>query len=274
MNVLAPDATPSRELPWLPRQSAHAAVAIAFAWAAVAAAAEPAAGDQAAIYSEKIRPLLAERCFSCHGSLAQEAGLRLDTAALMIQGGDSGPAVAKGDPDASLIVDRTNDPDPASRMPPEGEGEPLSPEQFEMLRAWIAAGCPAPPDEKPEADPRDHWAFRSRVRPPVPPVVNTGWAKNPIDAFVATRHEQAGVVPQPEPPRHVLVRRLFIDLIGLPPQPEELAAIEADASLDWYEALGERLLADRRGLIECSPVIVSDHGAIAADALIARRALQ
>jgi mono/diheme cytochrome c family protein len=247
MNVLAPEAPPfSRALPWLPRQSARAAVAIAFAWAAVAAAAEPAAGDQAAIYSEKIRPLLAERCFSCHGSLAQEAGLRLDTAALMIQGGDSGPAVAKGDPDASLIVDRTDDPDPASRMPPEGEGEPLSPEQLEILRAWIAAGCPVPPDEKPEADPREHWAFRSRVRPPVPPVVNTGWVKNPIDAFVATRHEQAGVVPQPEPPRHVLVRRLFLDLIGLPPQPEELAEIEADPSLDWYEALVERLLSDPR----------------------------
>jgi hypothetical protein len=199
-----------------------------------------------AAYSEKIRPLLAERCFSCHGGLKQEAGLRLDTVALMVEGGESGGVVTKGDPDASLILERVRDTDPVTRMPPEGEGAPLSPEQLAMLSDWIKAGCPAPADEKPEADPRDHWAFQPRVRPEVPAVKATSWVKNPIDAFLAAAYEKAGVSPQPEAPRHVLVRRLYVDLIGLPPQPEELAAIEADASPDWYEKLVDKLLADPR----------------------------
>ena len=197
-------------------------------------------------YKEKIRPLLAERCFSCHGGLKQEAGLRLDTVSLMVEGGESGSVVTKGDPDASLILDRVSDSDPATRMPPEGEGEPLTAEQLTVLKEWINAGCPAPPGEKPEADPRDHWAFQPRLRPEVPAVTNSSWAKNPIDTFLAQRHEKAGVSPQPEAPRHVLVRRLFIDLIGLPPQPEELAALQADTSADWYGKLVEKLLADPR----------------------------
>ncbi|MFM8633645.1 MAG: PSD1 and planctomycete cytochrome C domain-containing protein [Planctomycetia bacterium] len=202
--------------------------------------------ERLALYTGKLRPLLAERCFSCHGGLKQEAGLRLDTVGLMVEGGESGSVVTKGDPDASLILERVRDPEPASRMPPEGEGEPLSAEQVAMLKDWIKAGCPAPADEKPEADPRDHWAFQPRVRPEVPAVKNTAWVKNPIDAFLAASHEQAGVSPQPEAPRHVLVRRLYVDLIGLPPQPDELAAIEADASPDWYEKLVDKLLADPR----------------------------
>ena len=204
------------------------------------------ADPQLEAYSAKIRPLLAEQCFSCHGGLKQEAGLRLDTVALMAEGGESGAVIAKGDPDKSLLFERVSDPDPASRMPPEGEGVPLSAEQLAMLSDWIKAGCPAPADEKPEADPRDHWAFQPRVRPAVPAVKNTAWVKNPIDAFLAQKHEQAGVAPQPEAPRHVLVRRLYLDLIGLPPQPEELAAIQADTSADWYEKLVEKLLADPR----------------------------
>ena len=202
--------------------------------------------DPLAIYSHTLKPLLAERCFSCHGGLKQEAGLRLDTVALMIEGGESGSVVVKGDPEASLILGRVIDPDPAARMPPEGEGEPLTAEQRAMMREWIAAGCPSPADEKPEDDPRSHWAFQPRVRPHVPAVKNTSWSKNPIDAFVSQAHEKAGLVPQDEPSRHVLIRRLHLDLIGLPPQPEELAAIEADTLPDWYERLVDRLLADPR----------------------------
>jgi hypothetical protein len=214
--------------------------------AAASGADAPAVGDPLAAYTGKLRPLLAERCFSCHGGLKQEAGLRLDTVGLMLEGGESGSVITKGDPATSLILERVRDPEPASRMPPEGEGEPLSAEHLAMLSDWIKAGCPAPADEKPEADPRDHWAFQPRVRPAVPAVKNAAWVKNPIDAFLAHRHEEAGIAPQPEAPRHVLVRRLYIDLIGLPPQPEELAAIQADTAPDWYETLVEKLLADPR----------------------------
>jgi hypothetical protein len=212
------------------------------AWAQAVWAVEP----SSTLYTAKIRPLLASRCLSCHGGLEQEAGLRLDTVALMAKGGESGSAVAKGEPDASLIVKRVSDADPASRMPPEGEGEPLSPEQVAMLREWIAAGCPAPADEKPESDPREHWAFQPRGRPDVPQPSGTARVRNFVDAFLEVERERAGVVPQPEAPRHVLARRLFIDLVGLPPTPEELTAIEADASPDWYERLVDRLLADPR----------------------------
>jgi hypothetical protein len=231
-------------------QAVHSVLLALFCFAAAAGEA-PApsggpAGAQLAVYSENIRPLLAERCFSCHGGLKQEAGLRLDTVALMVEGGESGGVVTKGDPDASLILERVRDTDPVTRMPPEGEGEPLSAEQLAMLKDWIKAGCPAPAAEKPEADPRDHWAFQPRVRPEVPTIKSTSWVKNPIDVFIAHQQEKAGVSPQPAAPQHVLVRRLFIDLIGLPPQPEELAAIEADTSPDWYEKLVETLLADPR----------------------------
>jgi hypothetical protein len=220
---------------------------VVHAVACIAWIAPPVLADlQLEAYSVQIRPLLAEQCFSCHGGLKQEAGLRLDTVALMAEGGESGAALVKGDPDKSLLLQRVTDPDPASRMPPEGEGVPLSVEQVAMLSDWIKAGCPAPADEKQEADPRDHWAFQPWVRPAVPTVKNTAWAKNPIDAFLARKHDEAGIAPQPEAPRHVLVRRLYLDLIGLPPQPEELAAIEADASGDWYTNLVDKLLADPR----------------------------
>jgi hypothetical protein len=223
-------------------------VAVGMALAAAGAAAADAGADDASLaaYTGKIRPLLAERCFSCHGGLKQEAGLRLDTVSLMVEGGESGGVIVKGDPDASLMLARVSDTDPASRMPPEGEGEPLTAEQLSAMKSWIAAGCPAPPGEKPEADPRDHWAFQPRVRPPVPVVARAGWVRNPIDAFIAKAHEKSGLAPQPEADRGLLVRRLHLDLIGLPPSPDELAAVEADPSPGWYEALVDRLLADPR----------------------------
>ena len=230
----------------LPAACVVAAVLAGFSCAAAETAAADSASVTLAVYSGKLRPLLAERCFSCHGGLKQEAGLRLDTVSLMLEGGESGAAVVKADPDESLIVARVSDPDPASRMPPEGEGEPFTAEQLAMLKGWIEAGCPAPADEKPEADPRDHWAFQPRMRPDVPVVANAGWVKNPIDAFLAESHEKAGLVPQPEADRGLLVRRLHLDLVGLPPSPEELAAIEADPAADWYEKLVDRLLADPR----------------------------
>jgi hypothetical protein len=207
---------------------------------------EAAAGSAGAVYRDRIRPLLADRCTPCHGGLRQEAGLRLDTAGFMLAGGASGAAVTAGNPTDSLVLARVSDPEVTTRMPPEDEGEPLSPDQIADLRAWIEAGCPAPADERPEADPRDHWAFRPRVRPAVPQPRDSSGVRNPIDAFLAVAREAAGIAPQPEAPRHVLVRRLFIDLIGLPPQPEELAACLADPSPDWYGRLVEKLLADPR----------------------------
>lgn len=213
------------------------------------AAAAP--GGQAALaaYEQTVKPLLAARCQACHGALKQESGLRLDTAAALRAGGESGPALVPGDSAASLILARVSDPDPATRMPPEGEAEPLGGAEVAALAAWIDAGAQAPADERPEPDPRHHWAFQPCLRPEVPTVSLPAWqgrARNAIDAFLARDHERHGLEPQPEAPRHVLVRRLFLDLVGLPPAPEDLAALMADGTPDWYERLVDRLLADPR----------------------------
>jgi hypothetical protein len=197
-------------------------------------------------YLDRIKPLLQARCYSCHGSLKQKAGLRLDTVALMVRGGDSGPAVVKGDAGESLILDRVTADEAAERMPPEHEAEPLTAEQVGLLRDWIAAGAPAPPGERPEADPREHWSFRPIARPPVPRVGRAGWGHNPIDAFIARRHEDLGITPNPEASRTELLRRLYLDLIGLPPGAGQIAACLADDGPGWYERTVERLLADPR----------------------------
>ena len=151
------------------------------ATAATLPAAEVATPPGQVDYLKDVKPLLAARCFACHGSLKQEGSLRLDTAAAIRTGGDSGPAAVPKDVAASVLFERISDKDPATRMPPEGEGAPFKPAEIELIRAWIAAGAPGPTDEKPEADPREHWAFRAPQRPPVPQVKNSAWVRNPID---------------------------------------------------------------------------------------------
>jgi len=197
-------------------------------------------------YLTQIKPLLRERCYACHGALKQEAGLRLDTAASVLRGGDSGPAVVAGDPEASPLLARVTAGDVTERMPPEFEGEPLSPEHVAVLREWIAAGAPGAEGEQPESDPRDHWSFRPIVRPAVPTVSDTARVNNPIDAFVVREYERLGLTPQPEASRSILLRRLSLDLIGLPPSAEEIAAVRDDRDPDWYERATARLLDDPR----------------------------
>ncbi len=206
-----------------------------------------AAGSSPAVdYLRQIKPLLKERCYACHGSLKQRAGLRLDTVNLMRQGGDSGPVIEAGNPSESVLLERVTATEVGVRMPPEHEGELFTAEQVGLLNGWIAGGAVSPVDEQPEADPRDHWAFRPITRPLVPNVQQANATKNPIDAWIAYKREQAGLTPQLEADRLTLLRRLSLDLIGLPPSGDELAAIETDARPDWYERAVERLLADPR----------------------------
>ena len=195
-------------------------------------------------YLRQIKPVLAERCFACHGAFKQESGLRLDTAALAIQGGDGGSAITPGDAAGSHLIQRVTASDLSERMPP--EGEPLKSEQIATLRAWITQNAPAPADELPEPDPRDHWAFRPIVKPQVPQLTNSVWVRNPIDAFITQKHEQLDLMPQVEAPREVLVRRLYLDLVGLPPTEEELTQLDADSADGWYDRLVQRLLEDPR----------------------------
>ncbi len=203
------------------------------------------ATDEGVDYVKHIKPILRERCIACHGALKQEAGLRLDSAALAIQGGDSGAAIKPGDVEASLLYRRVSASDPAERMPP--EGEPLLPAQISALQRWIAQNAEAPGDEQPDRDPRDHWAFKTPVRPPVPqvdepPSEQARWQLNPIDAFIAAEHRQRKLVPQAEADKRVWLRRVSLDLTGLPPTPEDLAAFLADASPEAHDKLVMRLL--------------------------------
>jgi Protein of unknown function (DUF1553)/Protein of unknown function (DUF1549)/Planctomycete cytochrome C len=196
-------------------------------------------------YATQIKPLLRGRCYACHGALKQEGGLRLDTAELLRRGSSSGVVIQTSDVGSSLILQRVAPQDISDRMPPEHEGEPLTAAQVDLLKRWIELGAPGPAEEQPEADPSKHWSFQTIARPDVP-TLESNWVRNPIDAFLQHRHQSSGIKPQPEASRIVLLRRLYMDLIGIPPSLEEMAAFEADTSLDYYEKTVARLLNDQR----------------------------
>ena len=196
--------------------------------------------DDGTEYLTRIKPVFKERCYACHGALKQEAGLRLDTAAAALNGGDDGAAIKPGDVAASPLVARIAATDSAVRMPP--EGEPLKPGQIEAIRQWIASGAVAPVTEKPEVDPREHWAFKTPVRPPVPVVANADWSHNPIDSFISAQHAEQGLTPQPLADKRVWLRRVSLDLIGLPPTRAEQDVFLADQSPEAYDTVVARLL--------------------------------
>ncbi len=201
----------------------------------------PLRGEESIDYLKQIKPIFAARCFACHGALKQKSGLRLDTAALAIKGGKEGGTIKPGDPAGSALIARIASQDELDRMPP--EGEPLKAAEIAVIRAWIAQGAKAPADEQPERDPRDHWAFVPPVRPALPRVTDPAWAKNPIDAFIASEREQRGLTPQPAADKRLWLRRVTLDLIGLPPTREELDAFISDVSDEAYDRVVDRLLA-------------------------------
>jgi mono/diheme cytochrome c family protein len=218
-----------------------------FIWlAALLCISEAIAADEPVDYLTQVKPILQQRCYACHGALKQEAGLRLDTAALAIKGGESGAAVVAGElADSSILLKRVAATNAEERMPPSEEGEPLTAEQIELIRRWIAGGAKLPADEQPEADPARHWAFQPIVQPAVP-ADSSDWCRTPIDAFLEHHQRKHGITPQPEAPRIIQLRRLHLDLIGIPPTAEEIAACEADPSPLWYEQTVKRLLDDPR----------------------------
>lgn len=200
----------------------------------------PVLAEDGEFYQRYVKPVLHERCYACHGSLKQEGDLRLDTALAAVRGGASGTALKAGDPEHSEIWSRITSIDLSTRMPP--EGEPLKPDQIEAIRQWISEGAVAPADEAPESDPREHWAFRAPIRPPVPMVNSPEWNENPVDAFIARKHEIKGYTPQPPADPRTWLRRVTLDLTGLPPTPEEQTAFLADNSPQAVQTVVSRLL--------------------------------
>ncbi len=225
------------------------ALRISFAWLmalAAAVAASTARGESPAVdYLRDVKPILTRRCIACHGVLKQKSGLRLDTAARALRGGDGGPAIVPGKSDESPLIDVVRG-DGDLRMPPEGEGEPVPPEDLKTLRSWIDAGASAPSQEPDQPDPRDHWSFHPPARPIVPTPRNAAWARNPIDAFLASRHDALGILPAPIADKAVLLRRVSLDLTGLAPTKDELNTFLGDDSDDAYDRAVDRLLASPR----------------------------
>jgi mono/diheme cytochrome c family protein len=201
----------------------------------------PAAAAEPVDYVRQIKPLLAGNCVACHGPQKQRGNLRLDSAAALREGGDHGPAVVPGKSGDSLLIQAVCGAEGVKAMPPKGR---LSPEQIALLRAWVDAGARAPANEGIAARPgAEHWSFRPIGRPEPPAVKNAAWVRNPIDAFILARLEKEGIQPSPEADRVTLIRRLSLDLLGLPPTPQEVDDFVNDQRPDAYERLVDQLLA-------------------------------
>ncbi|MFN5757727.1 MAG: DUF1549 domain-containing protein, partial [Planctomycetia bacterium] len=183
-------------------------------------------------FQREIQPLLAEHCAHCHGidEATRQGGLRLDIRQSALEGGDSGtPAIVPGTPEASEMVARIRSTDPDVVMPPPHEKKPLSESQKALLEAWIAAGAGYDP----------HWAFVAPAKAVVPAAAS---ARSPIDAFVRSRLAAKQMQPAPPADAARLCRRLYLDLVGLPPTPDDLAAFHRDG----YDKTVEKLLASPR----------------------------
>jgi mono/diheme cytochrome c family protein len=231
-----------------------AAVVLAAAGTAVPAA-EPQAADPRGleIFVTRLRELLSHRCANCHGAASVESGFDMSTRESLLAGGESGPAVVPGDSNASLLyrlAARLQEP----HMPEEGDA--LTADELKLLAEWIDHGAPfdkpliAADDKGPwtertvPTEARDFWAFKplAAILPPTPDDPD-GWCRNPIDRFILARQRGAGISPSPAAPAHVLIRRLALDLTGLPPAPTEVAAFVTDPTAARADAAADTLLS-------------------------------
>ena len=189
-------------------------------------------------FNRQIRPILVEHCLACHGpdEKARKGGLRLDGTNLTKIETDTGKLIVPGKPGESDLVIRVSHPDKSRLMPPPKFAKPLTEAQATLLSNWIRQG----------AKTSAHWAFVPPVKPPVPAIKNRSWAKNPIDSFILARMEAEGLKPEPEACKERLLRRVTLDLTGLPPTPAEIAAFLKDSAPDAYERVVDRLLASPR----------------------------
>ena len=216
--------------------------------------AQPATGsapsaDDIEFFEKHVRPLLVANCFECHGEKKQEAGLRLDAKKPAMRGGDEGPVIKTGDPEASKLVAAVRYSGDI-QMPPSGK---LPADKIEILANWIKRGTPWPEhgNVTPSADDRadrakSHWAFQPVREPPVPAVRQSDWIRTPIDNFILARLEGAGISPGKPADRRTLIRRVTLDLTGLPPTPAEVDEFISDTSPSAFEKVVERLLASPR----------------------------
>jgi mono/diheme cytochrome c family protein len=231
----------------------------AFCWCAISVVTNALAADPdtsklppAAPYRvdfvKEIQPIFAEKCHACHGPKKQEAAFRLDSKDIALKGGELGPAIVPGKSADSLLIHLVAGLFEDKVMPQKGPR--LTTEQVSLLRAWIDQGAPWPDSASVKAtDNRQHWAFKAPIRPVVPKVKNAHWVRNPIDNFVLAKLEsgaasrEMALQPSPEADRVTLIRRLSLDLIGLPPTIADVDQFVTDKNPDAYEKHVERLLS-------------------------------
>ncbi len=219
---------------------------------------KPATPEEVEFFEKSVRPVLANKCFTCHSNEAKKlkAGLKLDSIDSMLAGGVSGPAIVPGDADASLLIQAVRYSDPDLSMPPKSQ---LDESIVKDLEKWVTMGAPWP-GAKPtgEAGPaaprtakapldvakaREFWSFKPPVRTEPPATKDKQWAWSPIDSFLLAAMEKAGIAPVGDADKRTWLRRVTFDLTGLPPTVEELSAFESDRSPQAFEAVVDRLLA-------------------------------
>ena len=215
----------------------------------VSAAAQQAADDAVLHFEQHIRPILATKCLKCHGETKQEGDLRLDSLAAMLTGGQNGASIVPGDPAKSLLVEAIKY--ESLEMPPTGR---LSKNEVVEFERWIEAGAAWPENVEPLREDlgkitpvdRQWWAFQPLSKSEAPVDAGDPWSRNEIDRFVRARLAEQGMQNAPQADRKVLVRRVYFDLLGLPPTPDQVDAFIADGSPDAWENLIDRLLDDDR----------------------------
>ncbi len=230
-----------------------------FAWilflAAAASRGAEHSVEQLDFFEKKIRPILAEKCYECHSAKSQKlkAHLQLDHRAHLLTGGDTGPSIVPGKPDASLLIQTISYENPDLQMPPKGA---LSPEIVANFKQWIADGAAWPDEPVPAHGAEgkverfdlkkrfeDHWSWREVKKPSPPSVQNALRVNSPIDQFILSKVEAAGLKPADPADKRTLVRRIYFDVIGLPPSPAQIAAFLEDESPQAYEKVVDELLA-------------------------------
>ena len=221
------------------------------AWAAILFAALPLclwSEDSNEFFEMRVRPILAKNCFACHTSTAL-GNLKIVSAESLRKGGNSGPAIVPGKPEESLLFQAVSHTHPKLKMPPQGK---LSTEEIATLRHWISDGAVWPESKSAipketgyriTAEQRQFWSFQPVRKPAIPSPRDRSWVKKPIDAFVMARLEKEGMRPAPAASKRVLLRRAYLDLIGIPPTPEEVDAFERDKSDNAFAKAVDRLLA-------------------------------
>lgn len=207
--------------------------------------------EQATFFEAKVRPVLINNCFVCHGEKDQKGSLRLDSRDALLKGNAAGAVVVPGDPDKSRLIHAVRQDGPV-KMPPTGK---LNAAEIAALTEWVKKGAYWPktiakptgasgtPDMVITAAQKNFWSFRPIRKPALPPVKNAAWCRTPIDRFILARLEKEGLKPAPAADRRTLIRRATFDLIGLPPTPEEVDAFVNDTSLNAWEKVIDRLLA-------------------------------